>query len=118
MTGSYLGTGVTRGDAPSVRISGVTRGDDGLQARFGFCHSHILEAPTTEPEFKARVGCRVLLSYAALADLLMNEKGLRAISGPDSFGGVPATTSTRFCAGRSPPTSRSSSRPSSISRSM
>src|SRR5262249_52410194 len=85
MTGSYLGTGVTRGDAPSVRISGVTRGDDGLQARFGFWHSQILEGPTTEPEFKARVGCRVLLSYAALADLLMNEKRLRAISGPDQF---------------------------------
>ena len=36
-------------------ISGVTRGDDGLQARFGFWHSWILEVPTTEPEFMARV---------------------------------------------------------------
>ena len=50
MTGSLPG-----GDAPSVRISGVTRGDDGLQARFGFWHSWILEVPTTEPEFMARV---------------------------------------------------------------
>ena len=55
MTGSYLGTGVTRGDAPSVRISGVTRGDDGLQARFGFWHSQILEVPITEPESKSRL---------------------------------------------------------------
>ena len=40
---------MTRGDAPSVRISGVTRGDDGFQAR-GSWHSQILEVPTTEPE--------------------------------------------------------------------
>jgi hypothetical protein len=32
----YLDTGLTRGDAHSVRISGVTRGDDGLQARLVF----------------------------------------------------------------------------------
>jgi hypothetical protein len=39
----------------------------------GFWHSQILEVPTTEPEFKARVGYRALLE----------RKKARAISGPD-----------------------------------
>jgi hypothetical protein len=45
MTGSLPG-----GDAPSVRISGVTRGDDGLQARLVFGTPRFLEVPTTEPK--------------------------------------------------------------------
>jgi hypothetical protein len=65
---------VTRGDAPSVRISGVTRGDDGLAGPFGFWHSQILEVPTTEREFKARVGYRVLLKLRGTCRLANERK--------------------------------------------